>query len=44
LEEICEWYIFVQGGAVTTFTDYQSLIMHEPVRAYLGNLLARRMT
>ena len=39
LQEICEQFIFVQKGTVTGFSDYGSLTDHEPVRAYLGNLL-----
>jgi ABC-2 type transport system ATP-binding protein len=42
MEEICERYIFVQRGAVATFTDFETLTAHEPVRTYLGNLLTRR--
>ncbi|MGL4242655.1 MAG: ATP-binding cassette domain-containing protein, partial [Beijerinckiaceae bacterium] len=39
LEEICEQFIFVRNGAVTQFDDFQSVLAHEPARAYLGRLL-----
>lgn len=39
LQEICEQFIFVQKGSVTGFSDYDALLAHDPVRAYLGNLL-----
>jgi ABC-type multidrug transport system ATPase subunit len=42
LEEICEQFIFVQNGSVSMIKDYQSLITHEPVQAYLGGLLQER--
>ncbi len=44
LEEICERFIFVQTGTVTAFPSYQSLLAHEPARAYLGELLRERAT
>jgi ABC-type multidrug transport system ATPase subunit len=42
LQEICEQFIFVQNGTVTGFPDYAGLTGHEPVRAYLGNLLMEK--
>jgi ABC-type multidrug transport system ATPase subunit len=42
LEEICEQFIFVQNGSVSMIKDYQNLITHEPVQAYLGGLLKER--
>jgi ABC-2 type transport system ATP-binding protein len=42
LKEICERFIFVESGSVTTFGDYSALIGHAPVRAYLGDLLTTR--
>jgi ABC-2 type transport system ATP-binding protein len=42
LEEICEQFVFVQKGLVTTFADYTSLMGHKPVRSYLGDLLTTR--
>ena len=42
MRDICERFLFVQTGTVTPFPDYQALIAHEPVRAYLGDLLTGR--
>lgn len=42
LEEICERFIFVQCGTVTQVADYQALMVHEPARTYLGDLLRER--
>ena len=39
LQEICERFIFVQAGTVTTHDDYASLIEKDDVQAYLGKLL-----
>jgi ABC-type ATPase involved in cell division len=39
MREICERYIFVNGGAVTMAPDFKTFVQHEPVRAYLGRLL-----
>lgn len=39
LEEICERFIFVQNGTVTTVPDYATLLKLATVRAYLGDLL-----
>lgn len=39
LQEICESFIFVQTGSVTTHDDYASLIAKKEVQAYLGKLL-----
>ncbi|QYK41116.1 MAG: ATP-binding cassette domain-containing protein [Paracoccaceae bacterium] len=40
LEEICERFIFVRDGSVTTLPDYSALLAHPPARAYLGDLLS----
>ncbi|GAB4235241.1 MAG: hypothetical protein Tsb0032_40530 [Kiloniellaceae bacterium] len=42
LEEACDSFIFVQQGSVTALPDYQALLRHGPVRAYLGDLLEGR--
>ena len=42
VQEICESFIFVEKGSVTTLPDYKSLLAHEPARSYLGNLLTER--
>jgi ABC-type multidrug transport system ATPase subunit len=42
LEEICEHFVFVQDGQVSTFGDYASLLKHHPARTYLGDLLEER--
>lgn len=42
LQEACDSFIFVQQGSVTPLPDYQALLRHEPVRAYLGDLLGGR--
>ncbi|MCO6406553.1 ATP-binding cassette domain-containing protein [Hoeflea alexandrii] len=39
VEEICESFVFVNKGSVTSLPDYASLLAHEPARAYLGDLL-----
>lgn len=39
LQEICEHFIFVQTGTVTTHDTYENLIAKEEVRTYLGKLL-----
>lgn len=41
LQEICERFVFVQTGTVTTHDDYDSLIAKDEVRAYLGKLLQK---
>jgi ABC-type Na+ transport system ATPase subunit NatA len=42
VQEICESFIFVERGSVTTMPDYATLLAHAPARAYLGNLLTDR--
>ena len=42
LEEICEHFVFVQDGQVSTFGDYASLLNYQPARTYLGDLLEER--
>lgn len=42
VQEICESFIFVERGSVTTMPDYATLLAHAPARAYLGNLLTER--
>ncbi|QDY99715.1 ATP-binding cassette domain-containing protein [Nitratireductor mangrovi] len=42
MKEICERFVFVQRGSVTPIADYDSLIAHEPCRAYLADLLTER--
>jgi len=42
LQEICEQFIFVQKGAVTSIPDFDALMAFEPARAYLGGLLTDR--
>jgi ABC-type multidrug transport system ATPase subunit len=42
LQEICERFIFVSKGAVTSVGDYEALLAHPPARAYLGDLLTER--
>jgi ABC-type multidrug transport system ATPase subunit len=42
LQEICERFIFVNKGEVTTVGDYEALLAHPPARAYLGELLTER--
>lgn len=42
VEEICESFVFVNKGSVTTLPDYASVLSHEPARAYLGDLLTER--
>ena len=42
MEEICESFVFVNKGSVTTVPDYAALLAHEPARAYLGELLTER--
>jgi ABC-type multidrug transport system ATPase subunit len=42
LQEICEQFIFVQGGIVTALRDYDALMAFEPAQAYLGGLLKDR--
>lgn len=39
LREICERFVFVRDGRLTHAETLDSLIQHEPVQAYLGNLL-----
>jgi len=41
LQEICEQFIFVQDGTVTTHHDYGDLIAKPEVQTYLGKLLLR---
>ena len=42
LQEICEQFIFVQKGAVTSIPDFDALMAFEPARSYLGGLLSDR--
>jgi ABC-type multidrug transport system ATPase subunit len=42
LQEICERFIFVNKGEVTTVGDYEALLAHRPARTYLGELLTER--
>jgi len=42
LQEACDSFVFVQQGSVTPLPDYQALLNHDPVRAYLGDLLGGR--
>lgn len=42
LQEICEQFVFVQKGIVTTLPDYDALMAFEPAQAYLGGLLRER--
>jgi ABC-type multidrug transport system ATPase subunit len=42
LQEACDRFIFVQQGSVTPLPDYRALLNHDPVRAYLGDLLGGR--
>ncbi len=44
LKEICERFIFVQTGTVTTHDSYDGLIQKEEVRTYLGKLLLEEET
>ena len=39
MQEICEQFIFVQSGTVSTYPDFGSLIKRPEVRTYLGKLL-----
>ncbi len=39
LQEVCESFIFVQSGIVTTHNDYADLISKKDVQNYLGKLL-----
>ena len=43
LQEICERFIFVQTGTVTTHASYDDLIAKDEVRTYLGSLLAEEV-
>jgi ABC-type multidrug transport system ATPase subunit len=43
LQEICERFIFVNKGEVTTVGDYEALLSHPPARTYLGELLKERV-
>ncbi|WP_269584090.1 ATP-binding cassette domain-containing protein [Roseibium sp. Sym1] len=42
VQEICESFLFVEKGTVAAFSDYASLLEHDPARAYLGDLLMER--
>lgn len=42
VQEICESFVFVEKGTVTSFPDYASLLEHDPARTYLGDLLTER--
>lgn len=42
VQEICESFVFVNKGSVTSLPDYDAVIAHEPARAYLGDLLTGR--
>lgn len=39
VEDICEEFLFVAGGGVTTYPDWQTFKQQEPVREYLGSIL-----
>ena len=39
LREICERFLFVEGGRVAESPDFDSLLRDERVRRYLGNLV-----
>ena len=41
LEEICESFIFVQKGRLSSFDSFDATLAHEPVRDYLGHLVER---
>ena len=41
-QEICERFIFVNKGSVTTLPDWAAVLEHDPARAYLGELLTER--
>lgn len=43
LQEVCERFIFVNKGEVTTVKDYEALLSHPPARTYLGELLKERV-
>lgn len=43
MQEICEQFVFVQKGVVTTLPDYDALMAFEPAQAYLGGLLRERV-
>lgn len=43
LREICEQFIFVQKGVVTTIPDFDALMAFEPAKAYLGGLLREQV-
>ncbi|MGL4285832.1 MAG: ATP-binding cassette domain-containing protein [Phreatobacter sp.] len=38
LAEICDRFLFVAGGGVTGFPDYDGIVRNDAVRAYLGAL------
>ncbi len=42
VQEICESFVFVNKGAVSTLPDYDALLDFEPARTYLGALLTER--
>lgn len=42
MQEICEQFVFVHKGVVTTLPDYDALMAFEPAQAYLGGLLRER--
>lgn len=42
VQEICESFIFVNKGSVTTLPNYEAVLAHEPAQAYLGDLLTER--
>lgn len=39
MQDICERYIFVQKGQLVLARDFTTLLEHEPVQDYLGELL-----
>ena len=39
LREICERFVFVQHGQLTHADSFDTLVVHQPVREYLGSLL-----
>ena len=38
MREICERFLFVEGGAVTPIADFSGFVAHPGVRRYLGEL------
>lgn len=42
VQEICESFVFVNKGAVSTLPNYEALLDFAPAQAYLGELLTER--